>query len=220
MSEQVGSTLIISGIMLLAVGQIWLIIRGFRTSIAWGLINWSGLGLFSFPFFHWRMARVPLAVFLAGFLLAGSPLIVTHLQGVDLGPLDRDVNGERHLTLTGWDRSDYGVIVSRADTVVLQMANPDVTDATLSVLKGLSRLREIDLTDTKVTDAGLAALAELPALTTIRLRNCAITDAGFRTHLLDKPTLKQLDLRGTQVSREALGEWKEKAAGRKAMGGV
>lgn len=219
MSEQVGTALIIAGILVLSIGQIWMIIRGFRTSIVWGILNWCGVGTLAFPLFHWKRARVPLAVVLLGATLAASPLVVTRLQGIDLGPLDRDVNGERHLTLTGWDRTDYSVLAARADTVVLQMANPDVTDATLGYLQRLTKLREIDLTDTKITDAGLPALATLPALTTIRLRNCEVTDDAFRQHLLNKPTLTQLDLRGTGIKRETVGEWKAAKPRRKAMGG-
>jgi hypothetical protein len=220
MSEQVGFALIVSGILILAIGQVWMIIRGFRASVIWGVLNWAGFGTLLFPFFHWKLARIPLAIILLGSGLAAAPLIATQLQAVDLGPLDRDVNGERHLTLTGWDRKDYSVIAARSDTIVLQMANPDVTDETLSVLKGLSRLREVDLTDTKVTDAGLPALAALPALTSIRLRNCAISDEAFRAHLLNKSTLTQLDLRGTQIKRETVNAWKAAKPGRKAMGGT
>jgi len=41
---------------------------------------------------------------------------------------ERLVDGQAHLTLTGWDRDDYSVLQARPQTVVLQMANADVTD--------------------------------------------------------------------------------------------
>jgi hypothetical protein len=217
MSEALGVQLILAGVFLIAVGQIWLIIRGFRISFAWGVANWAAVGDLVFPFYHWRLARLPLALIVSGFLLGALPLAITQLTPVDLGPLNRDVNGERHLTLTGWDRSDYSLLSHFPDTVLLQMANPDVTDATLIHLQSLSKLRELDLTNTQVTDAGLPSLTRLPALTTLRLRNCHITDTGFREHLLPIPTLTQLDLRGTKVSPETVAEWRQAKPNRKAM---
>jgi hypothetical protein len=68
---------------------------------------------------------------------------MTHLSS--LGPLDKIVAGERHLTLTGWNQNDYAVIATRPDTIVLQMANADVTDQTLQFIKGMKNLRELDL---------------------------------------------------------------------------
>ena len=133
--------------------------------------------------------------------MAGPPLYV-RLIPIDLGPRERLVGGEVHLTLTGWDRGDYSVLTRKPDAVILQMANPDVTDATLSYVKGMSRLRELDLNGTKITDLGLSALQGLPALETLRLRDTGVTDAGFRDVLATSETLKQLDLRGTKVSRQ------------------
>jgi hypothetical protein len=88
------------------------------------------------------------------------------------------------------------------------MANPDVTDATLDHLAGMTKLRELDLTDSKVTDEGLAKLAGLPALEVVRLARTAVTDAGVRTHVLSIKTLKEIDVRGTKVETKTLREWK------------
>ena len=96
----------------------------------------------------------------------------------------------------------------KPDTVVLQMANPDVTDETLQYLEGMSRLRELDLNDSQITDAGLPLLGRLPALQILRLRKTRITDQGFREHLAGKSTLLELDLRQTEVTSKTLRAWK------------
>ena len=69
------------------------------------------------------------------------------------------------------------------------MANPDVTDQTLEMIKGMDKLKELDLNDTQVTDAGLRMLKDLPALNTLRLKNTRITDKGFQEELAGKESL-------------------------------
>jgi hypothetical protein len=131
------------------------------------------------------------------------------LVPIDLGPREKIVDGQRHITLTGWDRNDYTFLGSKHDVTVLQMANPDVTDQTLELLKGMNNLKELDLNDTHVTDAGLKLLKDLPALDTLRLKNTAITDQGFRESLAMKESLRRLDLTGTQVSQETAQAWRQ-----------
>ena len=97
------------------------------------------------------------------------------------------------------------------------MANPEVTDQTLEHLKGMNRLEELDLDNTQVTDSGLKILRDLPALASLRLQNTKVTDQGFQESLAGKATLMQLDLRGTQVSREAVQAWRKAKEGRRAM---
>jgi hypothetical protein len=87
------------------------------------------------------------------------------------------------------------------------MANADVSDQTLEHLRGMAQLRELDLNDTSITDAGLATLAGLPNLQILRLRATAVTDSGFRTHLLDKETLRELDVRETAIASKTMREW-------------
>src|SRR5262249_40161194 len=152
----------------------------------------------------------PLLVILLGAAIVATPMAVNRYQQyfLDLGPRDKMVDGERHVTLTGWDEDDYTVVRLMPDVVVLQMANPDVTDETLDYLSGLKKPRELDLKDTKVTDAGLKQLAELPSLQILRLRGTKITADGFKEHLAPLPGLLQLDMRGTQVPSAALRSWK------------
>src|SRR5262249_8935235 len=95
----------------------------------------------------------------------------------------------------------------KPDVVVLQMANPDVTDESIAPLKEMKGLQELDLSGTQVTDVGLTILKDLPALARLRLARTKITDQGFHDALFAKESLMQLDLRGTQVSHETGRAW-------------
>ena len=61
-------------------------------------------------------------------------------------------------------------------------------------------------------DEHLAALAALPKLTHLDLQDAAITDAGLR-QLAKFPSLKMLQLTGTQLSREALKSLRQSLLG-------
>jgi len=218
MVEQYGFQIMLAGFALMAAGWIWLAAKAFRDSA------WWGAGVLFFPPLApayvlarggavWR----PAAVLALGVALTAFPPIYTRLVPIDLGPHERIVDGERHLTLTGWDREDYGFLGSKSDAVVLQMANPDVDDAVVARLVGFDRLRELDLSGTKVTDEGLKALRGLPALATLRLKDTKITDAGFKEWLAGKDSLARLDLTGTAVADETVDAWRAAKPGRRAM---
>ena len=167
----------------------------------------------------WSTLKRPAILLFVSVLLTGLPLAVnfamTHLSS--LGPLDKMVSGERHLTLTGWDQKDYSVIATRPDTILLQMANPDVTDETLQYLSGLTQLRELDLNNSQVTDKGLETISDLPNLRDLRVARTKITDEGFRQHLFEKKTLVNLELTGTSVASKTIREWKAADPDRKAL---
>lgn len=60
------------GVLLAFAGWIALMVAGFRTLPLWGLLN-ALLPVFSAPCFalsHWREARLPMALFFGGLLLA------------------------------------------------------------------------------------------------------------------------------------------------------
>lgn len=206
------------GFALLLGSWVWLVSIAWRQRHAWGLavLFLPPIGLL-FAAGHYRLTRGPLVVGLLGLLLAGGPPLVSRLLPVDLGPRETLVEGERHITLTGWDRQDYGLLRSRPDVVVLQMANADVTDETLRTLVDLERLRELDLNNTAVTDAGLEVISGLVGLQRLRLAHTAISDAGFRAHLMGHPGLAELDLRGTAVTPQSLSEWRAAGSGRRAL---
>lgn len=172
MNEGYLFALSLAGMALLLIGWVWVTVVAWRHGSAWGLgvLLFPPAGLL-FAIRHFGAARAPLAVGLLGLLLAAGPPVVNRLLPVDLGPRDTLVDGERHVTLTGWDRDDYRLVRGLTDVVVLQMANPDVSDTTLHLLGGLDQLRELDLNNTQVTDAGLALLAQLPGLQRLRLAN-------------------------------------------------
>jgi hypothetical protein len=206
------------GFGLLLAGWIWIVFVAWRSRLAWGMavLLFPPAGLL-FAIRRSSRARRPLMVGLLGLLLIAGPPVVNRLLPLDLGPRDTLVEGERHLTLTGWDRRDYGVIESRPDVVVLQMANADVTDETLRLLADLERLRELDLSNTSVTDAGLGLVGGLAGLERLRLANTRVTDAGFREHLMDHPGLSEIDLRGTAVAHETISDWRAAKSGRRAL---
>jgi hypothetical protein len=194
---------------LISVG--WLVVRAFRVRLAWGL----GCLLFPpvaivFAVLYFRKVTGPLVLLLTAAILTGGTIGLGYYLAShpDLGPREKLVDGELHLTLTGWDRTDYSLLRTKPDTVVLQMANADVTDETLLYLEGMSRLRELDLNDSQITDAGLPLLARLPALQILRLRKTRVTDQGFREHLAGKSGLLELDLRQTEVTSKTLRTWK------------
>lgn len=208
----------LAGLALLVVGWLWMADSAFRHRAI------LGMAVLLVPpaapvYGLWRRGKAwgPLVVMGLGLALAAFPPVYYLLTPIDLGPRDKIVDGERHVTLTGWDRSDYSVLGAIPDVVVLQMANPDVTDDVLKSLRGLDRLRELDLNDTAITDAGLMVLKDLPALESLRLKNTRITDAGFRGALAEKESLKRLDLTGTSVERETVDAWRKAGPGRRAM---
>lgn len=177
------------------------------------------LWLLSGAFRQWSRVRVPVYLFIAAAFFLAAPFAINHIaeRFIDLGPRERVVDGETHLTLTGWDQKDYSVLRARPKAALVQMANKDVTDDTLHNLESMDGLRELDLSDSQVTDAGLATLAKLPALETLRLARTSITDAGFKEHLASKESLKMLDLTGTTVTADTVSNWKKAKQGRRAL---
>ncbi|MGB7326022.1 MAG: hypothetical protein WBD31_14205 [Rubripirellula sp.] len=166
---------------------------------------------------HWRRLKWPLLMMVFGVAAIVTPAVYTRIGDVDLGPRVKLVQGEKHITLTGWDRDSYAVLTQHPETTVLQMANSDVTDQTLDYIEGMANLRELDLNDSQVSDDGLAKLSLLTGLEVIRLRATTVTDVGLEQHLSRLPSLKRLDLRGTSVSDAAVATWKQAGEGRRAL---
>lgn len=211
MFEQNAYWVLLAGLVISIAGLVWLVVRAFRVSLGWGL----GCLVFppaALPFAacHPARAKWPLAILVLGLALAVGTIAINRLvvNRLSLGPREKVVDGELHITLTGWDQSDYSPLELKKETVVLQMANPDVVDETLDHLAGMTRLRELDLNDSKITDQGLGKIAALPALRILRLRGTAVTNEGFVEHLLPKETLGEIDARETAISSKTLREWK------------
>jgi hypothetical protein len=218
--ELVGFYVLLAALLIGAVGYLWLLIVAFQQRVLWGLglLFFPPLALVFIPV-HWRKAAWPALLLLGAGVIFAVPYGVNYIyqRHVDLGPRERVVDGELHITLTGWDGTDYSILQQRPQVVVLQMANPDVNDQTLEHLKGMEQLRELDLNDTQVTDEGLHILAGLPQLETLRLRKAPITDEGFRKVLFDKESLQELDLTGTKVASKTMREWRKAKPGRRGL---
>ena len=205
----------IGGGLLAGLAWIWLVVRAFRAAAELGVgdsLSSRRLGL-SLRTAILARERFPLASFLVCLLVAALPAIYTLSVPPDTSARERDVGGQEHLTLTGSDPKTAPDMKQKQDVAVLQMANPDVNDQSLEALKGMKLLRELDLNGSQVTDAGLETLKDLPALAKLRLARTKITDKGFRSALFAKESLMELDLRGTQVSRETTQAWHDAKPG-------
>jgi hypothetical protein len=183
------------GAALAGLAALWLLARGVRQRRRW-----------------------PVALLVLAGVFIAAPFVLNYfaLRYIDLGPRERVVDGALHVTLTGWDQKDYSVLRARPQTAVLQMANPDVTDDTLEYLKGMTGLRELDVSDSAVTDRGLAALRGLP-LESLRLARTKVTDAGLAEHITPLESLTRLDVSGTEVTAGAVDAWKKARPGRRAL---
>jgi len=199
MSEQIGVVLIFLGLGLLIAGLGSLALRGIPVLLGRG----------SARRLRWSMALI------AGGLVVGALPFVwqkAYLAIVGLGPRERVVEGSPAVVLTGWDRDDYSFLANRPAIEILEMANPDVTDATLDLLAALPRLKELTLNDTQITDAGLAKLAALPALEILRVARTQITPDGVKAFLTTPPPqLSQLDVSGCGIPASTLRVWKNAA---------
>jgi hypothetical protein len=217
MVEEYAFFVLLAGLVVGAIGYIWLVIAAFKASKLWGfgVLLLPPLVLV-FVLSHFRKSVAPLVLLLISGVLLGAPYAINYYieQFVDLGPREKIVSGELHITLTGWHEADYSFLEKKRSAVVLQMANPDVTDQTLNYLRGMDQLRELDLNDTQVTDEALPLVAGLPRLEELRLARTKISDEGFRKHLSDKESLLKLDLTGTKVKGKSKREWKKAKAGR------
>ena len=200
MSEQVGALFIFAGLATVAVG------------IAWASFRGLGVLLRRMPA---RRLLLPFALLGVGLVMGLAPFVAqrAYLAVVGLGERERVIDGERALNLTGWDRPGYGILAEKSDVAILELGNPDVTDATLELLAGLPQLRELTLNDTAVTDAGLATLARLPQLESLRIARTKITPEGVQRFLdSPPPRLRQIDVSGNEVPTAILRRWKNAAA--------
>jgi len=199
MSEQFGVVLIFAGLAAATGGGLWVAVRSLAVLLGRRTI---------------RQLLVPMAVLAGGLVLGAMPFAAQHLSLAiyGLGERERVIDDERAVVLTGWDRDDYAVLAGKQDVVILEMANPDVTDDTLALLRDLPRLRELTLNDSAITDAGLEVLAGLPSLETLRIARTGVTAEGVARFLEAPPArLRRLDVSGNGIPAGPLRRWKDAA---------
>ena len=214
MYEVFGVAVIFLGAILLLIGILWLIRNAWRTRKWLGVLTFltAPIGPLAFGLFRFTQNKKALILILIGLVVGAVPFAAD--RGYEfvfgLGERARVIDGERYLTLTGWDRDDYGAVLSRYnDVAVLEMGNPDVTDETLKLLVDLPKLKELTLSDTPITDAGLVTLAKLPTLESLRLQRTKITKEGVTTLLTNPPPkLIEIDVSGNSIPASALRKWK------------
>ena len=98
-------------------------------------------------------------------------------------------------------QNDNGEVVA-----VNLSSRPQVTDAGLANLKGLTNLQKLDLTICrKISDAGLVHLRGLTNLQKLYLAGTKVTDAGL-VHLKGFTNLKNLGLSNTKITRAEIAE--------------
>jgi hypothetical protein len=212
MLERYGFYLLILGFLAGCIGWFWLVVAAFKVRWPWGVaVLVFPPGALIFVPRHYPSAKRPLLVLVLAGLIFATPYALSYYERKfgKLAPYEQIVAGELRITVTGVPAFDYSTLQSRPDVVVLQMANPDVTDETLDYLAGMAQLRNLDLNGTQITDEGLKRLADLPRLQELRLARTRITDAGFLTHLAPKESLRRLDLTGTAVKGKTKRDWKK-----------
>lgn len=190
---------------------------GFYTIAAGGLAAMIALVWLMVRKVRKRPTVGPIRLLIAAAVLIAVPygLAFYERNFVPLQPYEQIVDGELRITLTGLQGFEYAKLADRPEVVVLQMANPDVTDATLQHVRSLTKLRRLDVGNSQITDAGLATIAALPALEELNLGHTKITDAGFQQHLVPQASLRKLDLTATEVKGKSKRDWKNKQPDRR-----
>lgn len=221
MSEDVGQYFHLAGAVLFFLGWIWLIVSGFLVGTAWGIALLFGIPALVFVPIHWRRALPPVLLSLLGVTVFAFPLamnIINREATIDLGEREYEDSKGILINLTKWNKTDYSFLPQKKDTATLLMANPDVTDETVQLLKGFDKLKKLDLSNTSISDDSLSVLMELPQLTELNLRKTKITDAGFENFVRNMPALQKLNLQGTEVTRELALQWKNEDKARRLIG--
>jgi hypothetical protein len=214
---------VIAGGVLILLAYLWCLRRAFDKGFLWGVLAlippffllWA-LSASPHPDGKRRGGKGPVVLTLLGLVLISSVFALNSYRAAfpDLSPHEEMVDGKLNITLTGWDQTDYSFLDGKKRVVVLQMANPDVTNETLKHLEGMNDLEVLDLDKSQVDDDGLATLAALPKLRELRLAKTKVTDEGFSRYLAGKESLLKLDLTGTSVKTKLLRDWKNAKPGR------
>jgi hypothetical protein len=210
-----------AGLVIAAIATLWLLATAYHQSWKCGLLVTFVPVLLPWHIFRGQpRTAAPAALLAVGIALLAFPPLYTRFMPIDLGERVTTVDGEKHVTLTGWNKNDYRAITRHPDCSVLQMANSDVTDSTLEFVEALPKLRELDLDNTQITDSGLKIIAALHELQRLRISRTRVTDAGFQESLAKHPKLRQLWCPDTAIKRSSLEAWKQAGESRRFIGGL
>lgn len=122
--------------------------------------------------------------------IPGQPIVSVQFEGAD--------DGDAAL------RCVKGLSQLRSLKVHARTGWPNVTDAGLEHLRGLTDLNELDLSQSDVTDAGLASLEGLTKLRRLSLYRTKVSNAGVREHLKNLTKLESLDIGNSEVDDDGL----------------
>lgn len=215
LSEQYLVFVVLAGLVLVLVAHFWCIVRAFRDAWYWGLFSLVVPPLALFWSVHSPQSRAPHRAPLA-LMVLGAILIVGSItwnayqaHAVTFAEREKIVDGQLHITLTGWNKDDYSLLSRKRDVYLLQMANEDVTNDTLWLLVGFPKLEVLDIADANIDDAGLEILATLPRLRVLYLSRTNVSDEGFTRSLADKPQLMEVTATGTKIRSKTLRDWKK-----------
>jgi hypothetical protein len=213
LNEHVLIWIIVAGLVVLAAGYLWLIVRAFQTALGWGLaaLLLPPVGGLVYAAAHFRRALGPLLVMLAGLLVAGGAVAYNRLVPPPKEAVTEDKDGEKRGTLTGATESDLvEYLKANRDLAVLQMAGrKELTDEVLAEhVRGMPNLRELDVNDTPITDKGLEVLASLPKLEAVRIARTKATPEGVQKHVLSLKGVKNIAVGGLGVPTKVLREWR------------
>ena len=121
------------------------------------------------------------------------------------GDMERNSRGDVvFLNLFLSDVTDDALLrIGRYDTLETLTLPPQITDAGISHLAGLSRLKQLYINATRISDTGLKIVGDLRNLRDLFLSHTPITDAGL-AHLVALTGLEKLYLNGTQITDDGL----------------
>ncbi len=220
LNEKVLFGILTAGLVVVALGYLWLIVRAFRTGFWWGAatVLLGPLGGLVFFLAHYVRAAAPVGVMLLGGLVIGGTYTYNELVRPPKVAVTEDKGEEKHGSLTGAGETDLvEYLKTNRDLAVLQMAGrKELTDEVLlEHVRGMPNLRELDINDTPITDKGLEVLASLPKLEALRIARTKATPEGVRKFVLTLKGLKNVDVGGLGVPSKMLREWKNAEPDRK-----
>jgi internalin A len=138
-----------------------------------------------------------------------APLVLLGAVLVAIQPIlqaqDGKVKQERAIAEIKKLGGEVEVDIDRPDrpVVAVNLKHTKVIDASLQLLKELTRLEKLCLKDTHVTDDGVIYIKGLTNIEVLELGRTKVTDKALE-HLKGFTRLRTLDLAGTEVTNKGL----------------